>query len=405
MNVRPILGICLLLFAGIILSSSKSDWGFFGHKRINRLAVFTLPADLIGFYKKNIDYITDHAVDPDKRRYATKHEAVRHYIDIDHWGSYPFPDVPRAWDDVMTAYTDIIVIGNDGDTLRWFNNHPGIIGTEIESCTGSKIPYGEYKYFVKSHVTPSYYEDDRTIDCQKLEKLLPSMKGKCNQAFAVDRFSGYGILPYHLMVMQKRLTKAFEQKNIKSILRYSAEMGHYIGDAHVPLHTTENYNGQLTDQLGIHAFWESRIPELFADDSFDYFVGQAEYIDSPSDYFWQIIFDSHALLDSVLVIEKVLSNNYPPDEQLCFEDRLELTIKTQCRDYAAAYNLAMNGMVEIRMQESIKAIGSSWYTAWIDAGQPNLEGIKNLALDPDEFKEEQKLENAYKNNPIYGRPH
>ena len=38
-----------------------------------------------------------------------------------------------------------------------------------------------------------------------------------------------------------KLTKAFQNKDIERILKYSAEIGHYIGDAHVPLHTTENY--------------------------------------------------------------------------------------------------------------------------------------------------------------------
>ena len=62
---------------------------------------------------------------------------------------------------------------------------------------------------------------------------------------------------------------------LQRILRISAEIGHYIGDAHVPLHTTENYNGQLSGQEGIHAFWESRLPEMFSDE-FDFFVGTSE---------------------------------------------------------------------------------------------------------------------------------
>jgi len=64
--------------------SCAHAWGFFGHKRINRMAVFTLPPELVGFYKYHIEYITEHAVDPDKRRYAVEGEAPRHYIDIDH---------------------------------------------------------------------------------------------------------------------------------------------------------------------------------------------------------------------------------------------------------------------------------------------------------------------------------
>ena len=60
-------------------------WGFFGHQRINRLAVFTLPPEMFKFYKKHIDFVTENAVNPDQRRYAVKEEAPRHFIDLDNY--------------------------------------------------------------------------------------------------------------------------------------------------------------------------------------------------------------------------------------------------------------------------------------------------------------------------------
>ena len=77
--------VVFLIGAYCIYQPSIYSWGFFGHKKINRMAVFTLPPEMIKFYKKNIEYITEHAVDPDKRRYAVEGEAPRHYIDIDHY--------------------------------------------------------------------------------------------------------------------------------------------------------------------------------------------------------------------------------------------------------------------------------------------------------------------------------
>ena len=60
----------LLLFL-ISTSDYSSTWGFFSHKKINRMAVFTIPDEsLFHFYKFHIDFISEHAVDPDKRRYA-----------------------------------------------------------------------------------------------------------------------------------------------------------------------------------------------------------------------------------------------------------------------------------------------------------------------------------------------
>lgn len=207
--------------------------------------------------------------------------------------------------------------------------------------------------------------------------------------------------------MQNRLTNAFRAKDQGAILRLSAEIGHYIGDGHVPLHTTENYNGQLTDQVGIHAFWESRIPELFADDQYDYFVGPAQYLENPKMYFWDVVLGSHSLLDSVLVIEKELSQTFPSDNQFCFEERLGRTVRIQCREYAAAYQERMDGMVETRMRDAIRGIGSAWFTAWVDAGQPDLS---TLSTDPNliqnnEERLMEELNEAYRGGAIKGRTH
>lgn len=343
------------------------------------MAVFTLPPEMSGFYKKHLEFITEHAVDPDKRRYATRHEAVRHYIDIDHWDVYPFQKVPRNWVDALMQHTRMQVISNRGDTLSFGLD---TLGRELEFLLFRDTIRGQsygvnakhYRRFFIEQILTQYYEDEWVVDC----KLLQELFGKpidCQQAFAEQHFSEYGILPYHLNKMQSDLTTAFRQKNVQRILRLSAEMGHYIGDAHVPLHTTENYNGQLTDQVGIHAFWESRLPELFADKNYDFFVGPAQYWAQPDEVFWEVVLASHVLVDSVLQIEKRLSRQFPQDQQFCYEDRLDLTVRTQCEAYARAYDQAMGSMVEDRMRASILAIGSSWFTAWVNAGQPDLRKL------------------------------
>ncbi|MCB0629624.1 MAG: zinc dependent phospholipase C family protein [Saprospiraceae bacterium] len=380
----PALPLVFTLAATVIfcLSATTSRWGFFGHRRINRMAVFTLPPEMGAFYKKHLEFITEHAVDPDKRRYATKHEAVRHYIDIDHWDTYPFEQVPRNWVDALMQHTRLQVVNSRGDTLAFGLD---TLAPDLEFLlfrdTIRSRSYGvnarHYRNFFIEQILPQYYEDEWKVDCELLEELF----GKpidCQQAFASEHFSEYGILPYHLNKMQADLTTAFRQKNVQRILRLSAEMGHYIGDAHVPLHTTENYNGQLTGQVGIHAFWESRLPELFADKRYDFFVGPATYWERPDEVFWKTVLASHVLVDSVLQIEKRLSLQFPQDQQYCYEDRLDQTIRTQCEAYAEAYDKAMGSMVEDRMRAAILAVGSSWFTAWVNAGQPDL---RRLELD------------------------
>lgn len=404
----------LLILFGLSLCASlpaSERWGFFGHRRINRLAVFTLPLEMIGFYKKNIEYITEHAVDPDKRRYATQHEAVRHYIDIDKWGRYPFSEVPRDWVDALAKYTDIYVVNAQGDTLRIAGEGcTELVEDRWQYKAGQKLkatppPAKDYRTFFYQSVMPRYYDDDWPMPCDTLTALFGLPAGSCASAFAEDRFSEHGILPYHLLVMQRRLTEAFRQGSTSAVLRLSAEIGHYIGDATVPLHTTENYNGQLTNQTGIHAFWESRLPELFADKDYDFLVGKADYIRNPKDFYWNLVLESHSMLDSVLAVEKDLSRLFPQDRQYCYEERLEVLVRTQCPEYAAEYHTRLDGQVEKRMRDAVHAIGSAWFTAWVDAGQPDMSKFGEDKLAQKEKEEKEAIEAAFQKKEKKGREH
>ncbi len=326
-----VVGIGLLLLLAVSpveVVEPANAWGFYGHKRINRMACFTLPPEMFPFFKRHIDFISDHAVDPDRRRYAVEGEAQRHYIDIDHYahhGHDPFEFVPRRWKDAVAKLTE--------DTLQ-----------------------------------------------------------------------AYGIVPWHIEVMYFRLVQAFQRGDVDRILRNATELGHYIGDAHVPLHTTENYNGQLTNQHGIHAFWESRIPELSAE-NYDHLVGRALYVTKPLDAAWEAVYASHMLVDSVLGIERDLSLSYPEDRKYVFEDRGRSGMRMYSREFTAAYEEAMKGMVERRMNASIISLGSFWYSAWVDAGQPDLTRIEDKEVS-DSLKAVLKAEEElYKSGRSYGRDH
>lgn len=388
----------LFLVLTLGIQMTLPDWGFYGHRKINRLAVFTLDEDLFPFYKYHIEFLTEHAVDPDKRRYATKHEAVRHYIDVDHWGENPFETIPREYAHAFLKHASFYSVSPHADTtLLEFTKYQ-----EVDFLFSEEANQLRELFYEK--IDKERYEDEIIIDCDIMESYI-NMPSDCSKVLVIDNFSGYGILPYFLPRYYSKLVTAFKEKNAKRILQLSADIGHYIGDAHVPLHTTENYNGQLTDQVGIHAFWESRLPELFADEEYDFFVGKAEYIPDMKKYIWQVIEDSHDLLDEVLDFEKELSEIFPADQQFCFENRLEKTIRTQCEDYCIAYHNKLDGMVEKRMQESIQAIGSVWMSAWIDAGQPDVRRILEIDWTKLDEESQKELELLFRNSNIKGRVH
>lgn len=61
---------------------------------------------MLVFYKANLSFLSDHAVDPDKRRYVLNGEGPRHYINLDHYGPYPFDSLPRRWNEAVARYSE-----------------------------------------------------------------------------------------------------------------------------------------------------------------------------------------------------------------------------------------------------------------------------------------------------------
>lgn len=392
-----LLSICPLFFSFSPPPDITPDWGFFAHRRINRLAILTLPPEMMVFFKPNIDWISDHATDPDMRRYSTTFEAPRHYIDLDNYGEAPFEGLPRTLPEAMLQYADIWGVNPSGDTVLIFGGERAM----------PYDPGDSWRRYFSRFVAPRLSYEDKSLHVDTLGQFLRSNgydSTAWQAAFFRESLSTHGILPWHLQKMQRDLTNAFRYRDSKRILRLCADMGHYIGDAHVPLHTTSNYNGQKTGQEGIHGFWESRIPELFADEQYDYFVGKPQYVDRTTDFFWDMVLASNSMVDSVLSIEWALRVSIPKDRQVCPDMRNGVVIIAPCRDFAATYQAALQGMVERRMRAAIHAVASSWYTAWVDAGQPDLRQMDMPVATEEERQEEEQLKKLFSEGKMLGRP-
>jgi hypothetical protein len=299
--LKHLLGwICLFSFT-ILGSTTCFAWGFYAHQQINRHAVFALPPELFGFYKRHIEYLTEHAVDPDKRRYLIEGEGVKHFMDMDHFEQVlPFDTMPRKYQDA----------------------------------------------------------------CEKYSK---------------DTIHAYGLVPWNIQWMLRQLTEAFSKHDVPRVLKLSAELGHYVGDAHVPLHSTENYNGQLSGQHGIHGFFETRLPELFFQ-QYDFFVGMASYLHEPLGSAWKAVEESFACLPKVFNFEKEVQASIPEADKFSYLLKNNLQVRVYSVAISEAYHQKLEGMIEARLQAAILSVASFWYTAWVDAGQPNIEDWQETTL-------------------------
>ena len=234
---------------------------------------------------------------------------------------------------------------------------------------------------------------------------LPRKWSDAVAKFSEDTLLANGIVPWYVQTMLYRLTDAFKAKNFLQIMKNSADIGHYIADAHVPLHTSSNHNGQLTNQKGIHGFWESRVPELLADKEFDFFIGKAQYIKNPGEYIWARVLESAKAADSVLLFEKELTKEFGPDKKYAFEQRNNVLVRQYSSAFTIAYNKKLDGMVERRMRLAILSVASFWYTAWVNAGQPDFTDLVKQKFSEADSKEFEKLNDAWRNGKAKGREH
>jgi hypothetical protein len=196
--------------------------------------------------------------------------------------------------------------------------------------------------------------------------------------YSEDTLKEYGWGPYNVIMQLDHLTNAFKTGNQDSILFYAADVGHYIGDLHVPLHTTINYDGQLTGQKGLHAMWESTIPEL-AMNQFQLFNNhKATYLKDPAMSIWQAVRKANSLLPAMLAIEKEVSIQFTPDTKYQVKMWYGKETKAYTKEFAAAYAQGLGPTINAQLISSANLITDFWYTAWVNAGKPNLATTRAL---------------------------
>ena len=169
--------------------------------------------------------------------------------------------------------------------------------------------------------------------------------------------------PWRVAEMAARLREAFAAGDWRAALDLAAALGHYLSDLHVPLHSAQNYNGQLTGQDGIHHRWERDLVERhlhqlegsFAPDS-------AERIDDTVGLAFEVLQESYREVAPLLAQDLELRGP---------TDYLETAADDRYSDrYYSALYLRQEPVIRRRLQQSASRIAALWHSAWERAGRP-----------------------------------
>jgi hypothetical protein len=169
------------------------------------------------------------------------------------------------------------------------------------------------------------------------------------------RINRNGLLPWHVGEYSLRLTNALKAQKWDEAKEAAAALGHYVADAHDPLHTTSNYDGQLTEQTGLGARFGATLIDRFQG-FFIFRPAPATKIDDPTEYAFGAVLESHTWVDQIVLADR---------------EALE-GLRDYNDDYFDRFYTRIGSIAVREINDAAHDTGSYWYTAWLNAGRPAL---------------------------------
>ncbi len=248
--------------------------------------------------------------------------------------------------------------------------------------------FQDHKDFIREHAVDPDQSSNRPgywhyIDIDYYPEFfshtLPTDLNTLTTMYSWSTITNNGIVPWAI---------TYEVDSLKSLMAAGqwdiawqavADLGHYVADSHQPLHLTQNYNGQMTGNSGIHSRYETTMTNAHLDD-LPLPAGSARYLDSIIDTVFQYIGEVYPYVDLIMAADNAG--------------------RAQDASYGSTYyNILWSQLDSITtdaLNRSILDLASIWYSAWVDAGSPYPPGV-NVAEEsqPAGFILEQNYPNPF----------
>ncbi len=214
---------------------------------------------------------------------------------------------------------------------------------------------------------PRHYINLDIFDRYPFRKIPHSYEATVKK-FGKEQVDKQGTVPWVIEEYQKKITEAFKLKRWDQVRFYASIMSHYLADAHQPFHTTKNYKGQLTgnlmapeqrDHRHVHIRFEHSLLEQFKDEFREGTLKRtrrATHIRNVQNHIWGFVIRSYRYVDPVIKADLEITKKHPVFDTEYYELLKKKTVKIAVQQLA----------------ESASDLAALWYTAWVDAGRPEL---------------------------------
>ncbi|HXZ20305.1 MAG TPA: hypothetical protein VEG63_10170, partial [Candidatus Acidoferrales bacterium] len=157
------------------------------------------------------------------------------------------------------------------------NGHRLVAHKAIETLPPKLRSWFEANWnFISQHVTDplnAVSKNQAEIRFQRIEfekygrfpyDLLPRDYKAAVKKFGKPTLDANGLLPWQIGVYSERLTNDMRAGNWNDARTDAALLAFYVGEAHDPFSTTDNFDGRLSGQPGVDVRFDSNLVDRFA---------------------------------------------------------------------------------------------------------------------------------------------
>jgi hypothetical protein len=273
------------------------------------------------------------------------------------------------------AVAGAVLLGSERPAAWGFEAHRFIAEHAIELLPPEIRPYFvKHRAFIVEHAIdpdlwrtagwaeepPQHFLDLDAYSAAPFD-ALPHDRDQAIAKFGREMVLKNGTLPWRVEEMYAKLVRAFAdvkaergfaRENVKFL---SAVMAHYIGDAHVPFHAVLNYDGQLTNQQGLHARFEAETFERYRA-RLKIRPVPVRITKAPREFVFDTLVVSASLVPPILDADR---------EAIGSRDVYD-------RAYYDAFFARARPTLERRLSEAIAATAAVITKAWEEGGKPSL---------------------------------
>jgi hypothetical protein len=211
---------------------------------------------------------------------------------------------------------------------------------------------------------PKHYIDIDNYNDFILYGKIPMTEDSVRNLYGLTFLMDNGIIPWATIATFDSVRACFERNDFNKAALFAADLGHYIGDGHMPLHLTRNYDGQYTSQDGVHSRYETHMIGTYSTDII-YSDDPAQFINDVPGYIFTYIYHDYLYKDSVLLADQYAESIAGNTNSSAYYQALW--------ERSGAFTIAL-------FKHASWSLANLIYTAWVEAGSPN--SVPRLTMDP-----------------------